>query len=240
MTRALYYAAAATTAIAGMLHLMLGPNNLGFNINTGIFFIVGGIAQVFWIIPMVRRWGMPWYYVGIGGTIVLIAMYFITRMPGNPITGRGGPINTMAIAIEVFQVAFIVLTAAIIVYQIRMKKRMQGESAPGVTIRKNKKHVPILAGIVVALVLVGLFVLPMSMGRPTGPPPGPPGQPGPQGQLGPPGQIPTQQSGIYTGPSTDGMLQSNTGTHLMLDLTKDEQGYVGTYNVAIDAEQPGQ
>jgi hypothetical protein len=29
----LYYGAAAATAIAGMLHLMLGPNNLGFNVN---------------------------------------------------------------------------------------------------------------------------------------------------------------------------------------------------------------
>lgn len=40
----LYVAAAATTAIAGMLHLMLGPNALGNNFNQGILFIVGGIA----------------------------------------------------------------------------------------------------------------------------------------------------------------------------------------------------
>jgi len=32
----LYYAAAAATAIAGILHLMLGPGNLGFNVNQGI------------------------------------------------------------------------------------------------------------------------------------------------------------------------------------------------------------
>jgi hypothetical protein len=30
----LYYAAAATTVIAGILHLMLVPNVIGFNINT--------------------------------------------------------------------------------------------------------------------------------------------------------------------------------------------------------------
>jgi hypothetical protein len=53
----LYVAAAATTAIAGMLHLMMGPNSVNFNVNQGILFIVGGIAQVFWIIPTVRRWG---------------------------------------------------------------------------------------------------------------------------------------------------------------------------------------
>jgi hypothetical protein len=53
---ALYVAAAVTTAIAGMLHLMMGPNSINFNVNQGILFIVGGIAQVFWIIPMIRRW----------------------------------------------------------------------------------------------------------------------------------------------------------------------------------------
>jgi hypothetical protein len=118
---ALYYAAAATTAIAGILHLIQASNSLGFNLNTGIFFIVAGIAQLFWVVPMIRRWGMPWYYVGIGGTIVLIILYVITRMPDNPITGRGGPISPMAIAIEVFQAAFIGLTVAIIVYESKRK-----------------------------------------------------------------------------------------------------------------------
>jgi hypothetical protein len=119
--KALYYAAAATTALAGILHLIQASNSLGFNLNTGIFFIVAGIAQLFWVVPMIRRWGMPWYYVGIGGTIVLIILYVITRMPDNPITGRGGPISPMAIAIEVFQAAFIGLTVAIIVYEGKRK-----------------------------------------------------------------------------------------------------------------------
>jgi hypothetical protein len=119
--KALYYAAAATTALAGILHLIQASNSLGFNLNTGIFFIVAGIAQLFWVVPMIRRWGMPWYYVGVGGTIVLIILYVITRMPGNPITGRGGPIMPMALAIEVFQAAFIGLTVAIIVYEGKRK-----------------------------------------------------------------------------------------------------------------------
>jgi peptidoglycan biosynthesis protein MviN/MurJ (putative lipid II flippase) len=70
----LYGAAAVTTAIAGMLHLMVGPNSINFNVNQGILFIVGGIAQLFWIIPMIRRWGIPWYAIGIGGTIVFMAI----------------------------------------------------------------------------------------------------------------------------------------------------------------------
>jgi hypothetical protein len=124
----LYYGAAATTAIAGILHLIQGPNVLGFNLNFGIFFIVSGLAQLFWVLPIIRRWGLPWYYVGIGGTIVLIILFVITRMPDNPITGRGGPLSPMAIAIEVLQVAFIGLTVAIIVYE-RKRKQLSGKTA---------------------------------------------------------------------------------------------------------------
>jgi len=126
--KALYYGAAATTAIAGILHLIQGPNVLGFNLNFAIFFIVSGLAQLFWVLPIIRRWGLPWYYVGIGGTIVLIILFVITRMPDNPITGRGGPLSPMAIAIEVLQVAFIGLTVAIIVYE-RKRKQLSGKTA---------------------------------------------------------------------------------------------------------------
>ena len=126
----LYYAAAGTTAIAGILHLLLVPNIIGFNVNTAIFFLVSGIAQIFWVLPMVKRWGKMWYYIGIAGTIILIIMWAITRMPGNPITGRGGPISDMAIAIEVFQIAYVIITAIIIAREgrghIREKTKIKG------------------------------------------------------------------------------------------------------------------
>jgi hypothetical protein len=121
-SKGLYYAAAATTAIAGILHLSGAANSFGFSVNIGIFFTVAGIAQLFWVVPMVKRWGKPWYYTGIGGTAVLIAIFVITRVQGNPITGRGLPVNTMGIAVELFEAAFIGLTAAVIAYE---SKRIQ-------------------------------------------------------------------------------------------------------------------
>ncbi|MDQ3806817.1 MAG: hypothetical protein M3298_01470 [Thermoproteota archaeon] len=80
------------------------------------------------MVPIIRRWGLPWYYVGIGGTIVLIILFAITRMPNNPITGRGGPISPMALAIEVLQAAFIGLTVAIIIYESK-RKQLSGKTA---------------------------------------------------------------------------------------------------------------
>jgi hypothetical protein len=60
---------------------------------------------------------------------VLIVLFAITRMPGNPITGRGAPINPMAIAIEVLQAVFIGLTVAIIVYESKRNKQLSGKTA---------------------------------------------------------------------------------------------------------------
>jgi hypothetical protein len=40
-------------------------------------------------------------------------------MPGNPITGRGGPINEIDIAIELFQITYVVITITIIVKESR-------------------------------------------------------------------------------------------------------------------------
>jgi hypothetical protein len=49
------------------------------------------------------------------------------------------------------------------------------------------------------------------------------------------------EDGIYTGPSTDGIIQSNAGEHLMLNMTHDDEGrgYTGTFNVVINANQTG-
>ncbi|AIF82431.1 hypothetical protein NTE_00349 [Candidatus Nitrososphaera evergladensis SR1] len=69
--------------------------------------MVGGIAQIFWILPILRRWGKVWYSIGIAGTTVFIAIWTITRMPGNPITHRAGDLDAIDIVTEALQLAFI-------------------------------------------------------------------------------------------------------------------------------------
>ncbi|HXV45999.1 MAG TPA: hypothetical protein VD736_04935 [Nitrososphaera sp.] len=100
----------------------MAPGMLNFNPNGAMLFIVGGAAQAFWVVPMIRRWGKVWYGVGIGGAVVLSAIWIITRMPGNPITGRGFEPNTMGFAVQALEWAFIGLAAAILVLETRMKK----------------------------------------------------------------------------------------------------------------------
>ena len=62
---------------------------------------------------MIKRWGKVWYAIRIAGTVILIGLWVITRIADNPITGRGGPISERAIAVEVFQIAYVAITALI-------------------------------------------------------------------------------------------------------------------------------
>jgi hypothetical protein len=107
--KGLFYAAAASTFIAGALHLAIVPMFfMQMSIDITIFFIVSGLTQIFWVIPVIKRWIKPWYYVGIGGTVILVIMYLIA------VPGSGHPVSQLDIAIELFQIAFIILCSIII------------------------------------------------------------------------------------------------------------------------------
>jgi heme/copper-type cytochrome/quinol oxidase subunit 1 len=74
-SKILHYAGAAATVLVGILHLTLVPFFIGYGSNTSLFFVATGIAQLFWAVPVVKQWGRLWYFIGIGGTVVLISLY---------------------------------------------------------------------------------------------------------------------------------------------------------------------
>ena len=120
----LLYAAAGTTLIAGVLHInkFVDTISSGEQIgNADILFLVGGIAQVFWVVPIIRHWGKTWYSIGIAGTAIFMLLWVITRIPENPITGRAGSISAEAITIQVFQIAFIILSSIILITSAKSK-----------------------------------------------------------------------------------------------------------------------
>jgi hypothetical protein len=107
--KVLLFAAGASTCVAGVLHLTIVPMFFSqMSLDVTIFFIVSGMAQLFWVIPTVKRLIIPWYYIGIGGTIILIIMYFIA------VPGSGYPISPLDVAIQASQIAFIILSIIII------------------------------------------------------------------------------------------------------------------------------
>jgi protocatechuate 3,4-dioxygenase beta subunit len=48
------------------------------------------------------------------------------------------------------------------------------------------------------------------------------------------------QDGIFNGASTDRLVQSHVGEHLMLNTTKQDQEYMGTFNIGLKLNQTGQ
>ena len=105
--KVLFYTAAASTFIAGVLHLAIVPMFFTqMPINVTVFFIISGLAQLFWVIPVIKRWSKLWYYIGIGGTAILIILWVIAV----PHTG----LSELELAIELFQIVFIILCSIII------------------------------------------------------------------------------------------------------------------------------
>jgi hypothetical protein len=127
-----FIAAAIATAIAGIVHLYMPLDHprMFNNIPNVTFFLGSGIAQLFWVIPMIRRWGKVWYYVGIAGNVAFILLYVITRIPGNPVNGRGGDVDIIDLTCEFAQVAFIIITSIIIVKENKLKSLVKGKMTP--------------------------------------------------------------------------------------------------------------
>ena len=108
VTVAIMVAALASTFVAGVLHVMMAPRSLEREFLEGVFFLISGILQIFWVLPVLRDWHKVWYYVGMGGSGVLFALWLMERIPGL-MDGRGIRLSANTIAIEAFQIAFIVL-----------------------------------------------------------------------------------------------------------------------------------
>jgi hypothetical protein len=107
LSNILFYAAAASTFIAGVLHLAIVPMFFAqMPLNVTLFFIISGLAQLFWVIPVIKRWSKPWYYIGVGGTAILIILWII-EVPHSRV-------SELEVAIELFQIVFIILCSIII------------------------------------------------------------------------------------------------------------------------------
>lgn len=109
----LAYAAAGCTMIAGILHVFMAPGSLNREVLEGVFFLISGGVQVFWALPVIKEWNKIFYFVGIGGTAILFGLWLVPRIMGYA-SGRGFRISEMAILIEAFQIAFIVLCIVIL------------------------------------------------------------------------------------------------------------------------------
>lgn len=71
---------AAATIIAGIIHLQMVPGSISHNMGEGILFLVGGLVQIFWAVPIVKRWGKIWQIIGLVGTGVFFLLWLLDRL----------------------------------------------------------------------------------------------------------------------------------------------------------------
>lgn len=111
----LYFGAAVCTGIAGILHLILVSSSINSHLEYATFFLISGVAQIFWVVPMVKKWGRTWYVIGIAGTLVMVGLtgYVIVNIVENPQSAPPG-VSEIAVAIEVLQVSYVIMTGIII------------------------------------------------------------------------------------------------------------------------------
>jgi hypothetical protein len=76
----LSFVTAATTVIAGALHIQMAQGSLSHNLGEGTLFLVGGLLQVFWAVPVIRKWGRVWQIIGIAGTTVFFILWYASRL----------------------------------------------------------------------------------------------------------------------------------------------------------------
>jgi len=111
-----YYAAATTTIITGLIQLALSSTLTTLekgNPSLQIFFTGIGILQLFWAVGIIRRWGSVFYSLAIGLNVALIFIWPLLRLPQN-IFGVPLPVDALSVAIEVLQIIFFALCTIIL------------------------------------------------------------------------------------------------------------------------------
>lgn len=111
-----YYAAAATTIIIGVMQLVLASTLTTVekgNPSLQIFFTGIGVLQLFWAVGIIRKWGSAFYSLATGLNIALIFLWLLLRLPQNFI-GVALPIDSLSIAIEALQIIFFALSMMIL------------------------------------------------------------------------------------------------------------------------------
>ena len=76
----LSFVTAAITVVVGILHLQMAQGSLSHNLGEGILFLVGGMLQIFWAVPVIKQWGKVWQIIGIAGTIVFFILWYASKL----------------------------------------------------------------------------------------------------------------------------------------------------------------
>ena len=81
------YSAAALSLLAALIHLWVIPEHFEEWWGYGSFFLIAALAQGFYGAALIRWPRKPLLLLGIGGNLLIIVLYLVTRTVGVPIFG---------------------------------------------------------------------------------------------------------------------------------------------------------
>jgi hypothetical protein len=120
-----------------MVGTFFKPPNFPLELLAGsnILFIVSGVTQILWAIPMFLRWNIRWYYAGLVGTAALVILLAASRIP-NPMTGQALQNNSIGYLTEIVQIVYIIITGIITgIIIVKQRKRIRRSNSIS-----EKKH----------------------------------------------------------------------------------------------------
>lgn len=124
--RRLQVAAGLVTMSAGFVHALAGESHFSIWWGYGLFFaivsicqLLGGAALFFW-----RSRGL--YWAGIVGTVVIVAVYVLTRTVGVPFGPEAGDVERIGL-LDAVSKAFELTYLALIVAVLRRSRGERGE-----------------------------------------------------------------------------------------------------------------
>jgi len=108
------YLAILLATVTGVIHLLLGPQVMGFSRTLGILFILNGLGFVGGIaVYLTRVWRRELFLVAAGYALVTVLAFFLFGGFEGFVAPfyRGGELNVMAVIAKAAEVLFAVVTA---------------------------------------------------------------------------------------------------------------------------------
>lgn len=128
--RLLRYSAAVLAITTGVTHVLLVQDHLKESLIFGVFFAVSGTALIAYGVVISRfdfRKFIAYYYLGIIGTVALIALYLFTRIVTVPLLPESEPesVSILDVIVQITEGLLLI----VLIYMVRTTKSLQDKGS---------------------------------------------------------------------------------------------------------------
>jgi len=123
------YVAAAFSLLAALIHLRVTPEHLEEWWGYGTFFLILTAAQGFYSVALLRWPRRPLLLLGVGGNLLVVVLYLVTRTVGipsiGPHAGKVEEVGAIDLGATALEVAIVLALGAVLLQGLSPQKRRQ-------------------------------------------------------------------------------------------------------------------